>query len=76
MIQVVIEATSYRRQNGKWIPQAVIFVHEGDQTRVVPYIWPSQECENRDAADLCARFGAKHTLIMNGYSKEDFFDQN
>lgn len=73
MTQVFIEATSYRRQNGKWIPQAVLFVNEGDQTRVVPYVWLNQECENRDGADFYARFASKRYLIKNGFKKEDLF---
>ena len=75
-MNIVIEVISYRRQNGKWVPKANMLVSDGAQTRVVPYIWLNQECDNRDGADLCARFGAKQMLIRNGYSKKDFDDQN
>ena len=56
---VFVEPTSYRRQNGMFVPRALVFTHWGDQTRVLPWEWLNQEFDTEEGADGYAVAQAK-----------------
>lgn len=72
-MKIDIQLNSRVNDDGQWMPKADIFIHEGNQTRCIPWEWWDQEFDSREAADRHARFNAIQKLIRDGYPKEIIF---
>lgn len=69
-MKISIKPNSQRKENGKWMPVADIYIHEGEKTRCLGWKWEGKELETKEKADFVARVFSKQKLRREGYLKE------